>query len=67
MLVILDDLQWTDQTSLLLLHYLARGGDREPLLLLSAYHDAKIDEKLSMYLETFPIHVCHFGFLLLTS
>jgi len=45
LLVILDDLQWTDQTSLLLLHYLARGVYREPLLLLGAYRDADIDEK----------------------
>jgi len=45
LLVILDDLQWTDQTSLLLLHYLARGAYREPLLLLGAYRDADIDEK----------------------
>jgi tetratricopeptide (TPR) repeat protein len=45
LLVILDDLQWTDQTSLLLLHYLARGVYREPLLLLGAYRDTDIDEK----------------------
>jgi predicted ATPase/tRNA A-37 threonylcarbamoyl transferase component Bud32 len=45
LLVILDDLQWTDQTSLLLLHYLARGVYRTPLLLLGAYRDTDIDEK----------------------
>jgi len=45
LLVILDDLQWTDQTSLLLLHYLARGVYRESLLLLGAYRDTDIDEK----------------------
>jgi predicted ATPase len=45
LLVILDDLQWTDQTSLLLLHYLARGVYREPLLLLGAYRDTDIDER----------------------
>ena len=45
LLVILDDLQWTDQTSLLLLHYLARSVYREPLLLLGAYRDTDIDEK----------------------
>ena len=45
LLVILDDLQWTDQTSLLLLHYLARGVYREPLLLLGAYRDTDVDEK----------------------
>jgi len=45
LLVILDDLQWTDQSSLLLLHYLARGVYREHLLLLGAYRDTDIDER----------------------
>jgi tetratricopeptide (TPR) repeat protein len=45
LLVVLDDLQWTDQTSLLLLHYLARGVYREPLLILGAYRDSDVDEK----------------------
>jgi len=45
LLVVLDDLQWTDQSSLLLLHYLARGIYREPLLLLGAYRDTDIDER----------------------
>jgi len=45
LLVVLDDLQWTDQSSLLLLHYLARGVYRESLLLLGAYRDAYVDEK----------------------
>jgi tetratricopeptide (TPR) repeat protein/KaiC/GvpD/RAD55 family RecA-like ATPase len=45
LLVILDDLQWTDQSSLLLLHYLARGVYRESLLLLGAYRDTYVDEK----------------------
>jgi len=45
LLVVLDDLQWTDQTSLLLMHYLARGVYREPLLLLGAYRDTDIDDR----------------------
>jgi len=45
LLVVLDDLQWTDQSSLLLLHYLARGVYRESLLLLGAYRDTDIDER----------------------
>jgi len=45
LLIILDDLQWTDQSSLLLLHYLARGVYKEPLLLLGAYRDTDIDER----------------------
>ena len=45
LLVVLDDLQWTDQTSLLLMHYLARGIYKTPLLLLGAYRETDIDEK----------------------
>jgi len=44
LLVVLDDLQWTDQSSLLLLHYLARGVYKESLLLFGAYRDTDIDE-----------------------
>jgi tetratricopeptide (TPR) repeat protein/tRNA A-37 threonylcarbamoyl transferase component Bud32 len=45
LLVVLDDLQWTDQSSLLLMHYLARGIYRESMLLLGAYRDTDIDDK----------------------
>jgi tetratricopeptide (TPR) repeat protein/KaiC/GvpD/RAD55 family RecA-like ATPase len=45
LLVILDDLQWTDPSSLLLLHYLARGAQKTPLLLLGAYRSTDIDDK----------------------
>jgi tetratricopeptide (TPR) repeat protein/KaiC/GvpD/RAD55 family RecA-like ATPase len=45
LLVVLDDLQWTDPSSLLLLHYLARGVERTPLLLLGAYRGTDIDDK----------------------
>ena len=43
LLVVLDDLQWTDPSSLLLLHYLARGVYRAPLLLLGAYRSTDVD------------------------
>jgi len=45
LLVVLDDLQWTDASSLLLLHYLARGVQKTPLLLLGAYRSTDIDAK----------------------
>jgi len=45
LLIVLDDLQWTDPSSLLLLHYLARGLYRTPLLLLGAYRSTDIDAK----------------------
>ena len=45
LLVVLDDLQWTDPSSLLLLHYMARGVQKTPLLLLGAYRNTDIDAK----------------------
>jgi tetratricopeptide (TPR) repeat protein/KaiC/GvpD/RAD55 family RecA-like ATPase len=45
LLVVLDDLQWTDPSSLLLLHYLARDVQKTPLLLLGAYRSTDIDFK----------------------
>jgi predicted ATPase/KaiC/GvpD/RAD55 family RecA-like ATPase len=45
LLVVLDDLQWTDPSSLLLMHYLARGVQKTPLLLLGAYRSTDIDTK----------------------
>ena len=45
LLVVLDDLQWTDPSSLLLLHYLARDVQKTPLLLLGAYRSTDIDSR----------------------
>jgi tetratricopeptide (TPR) repeat protein/KaiC/GvpD/RAD55 family RecA-like ATPase len=45
LLVVLDDLQWTDPSSLLLLHYLARGVQKTSLLLLGAFRSTEIDDK----------------------
>ena len=45
LLVILDDLQWTDQSSLLLMHYLARGVYKESLLILGVYRDTYVDDQ----------------------
>jgi tetratricopeptide (TPR) repeat protein len=44
LLVVLDDLQWTDPSSLLLLHYLARGVQKTSMLLLGAYRTTDIDD-----------------------
>jgi tetratricopeptide (TPR) repeat protein len=43
LLVVLDDLQWADLSSLLLLHYLARGMQKNSMLLLGAYRSTDID------------------------
>ena len=45
LLIVLDDLQWTDLSSLLLLHYIARGMQKTPLLLLGAYRSTDVDAK----------------------
>jgi predicted ATPase len=49
LLVVLDDLQWTDQSSLLLLHYLARGIYKSSLLLLGAYRGTYVDNKHPLF------------------
>jgi predicted ATPase/KaiC/GvpD/RAD55 family RecA-like ATPase len=45
LLVVLDDLQWTDPSSLLLMHYLARGMQKTSLLLCGAYRTTEVDDK----------------------
>jgi predicted ATPase len=45
LLVVLDDLQWIDPSSLLLLHYLARDVQKSSLLLLGAYRSTDINAK----------------------
>lgn len=49
LLIILDDLQWTDQSSLLLLHYLAREVNKEAILILGAYRDTYVDRKHPLF------------------
>jgi len=50
LLVVLDDLQSADRSSLLLLHYLARGVYKMPLLLLGAYRSTEIDAMHPLFL-----------------
>jgi tetratricopeptide (TPR) repeat protein len=45
LLVVIDDLQWTDPSSLMLLHYLVRGVQKTSLLLLGAYRSTDVDTK----------------------
>ena len=49
LVVFLDDLQWCDPSSLMLLHYLARGIYRRSLLVLGTYRDAEVDEKHPLF------------------
>jgi tetratricopeptide (TPR) repeat protein len=49
LLVVLDDLQWTDQSSLLLLHYVSRSVQKESLLLLGEYRDTDVDERHPLF------------------
>jgi tetratricopeptide (TPR) repeat protein len=49
LLLVLDDLQWADSSSLMLLHYLARGAHRAPVLFLGAYRTTDVDSKLPLF------------------
>ncbi len=49
LMVVLDDLQWCDASSLLLLHYLGRGVYRDQLMLLGAYRDIEVEEKHPLF------------------
>ncbi len=53
-LLFIDDLQWADQASLSLLHYLVRLAPRERLLILGCYRDTELDRNhpLSEALDT---------------
>ncbi len=44
LIVVLDDLQWADKSSLQLLSYVTRGVYRESLLVLGAYRDSEIED-----------------------
>lgn len=45
LVVVLDDLQWADQSSLQLLHYLARTVQRDSLVILGIYRDTDVDRR----------------------
>lgn len=57
-LLLLDDLQWADETSLRLLHYVVQRLDRFPWLLLAAYRPEEADEQpvLRLLLDEFTRH-----------
>lgn len=48
LVVALDDLQWADSSSLMLLHYVARGIQSENILLIGAYRDTEIEENQTL-------------------
>ncbi|MCH8161387.1 MAG: protein kinase [Chloroflexi bacterium] len=44
LILLLDDLQWADKPSLLLLQYLARGIATERIMILGCYSDVEVEE-----------------------
>jgi class 3 adenylate cyclase len=53
-LLVLDDLQWADRASLLLLRHLARAPRATPLLMIATYRDTELDtSELRGFLPTF--------------
>ena len=72
MLLLLDDLHWADQPSLLLLQFMAQALQSSPILIVGAYRDVEIGRDhalaktvaelsrlracLSIYLDGLPPH-----------
>jgi len=48
LLCILEDLQWADESSLQLLHFLARQAESQPILILCTYNDTQRDQSLQL-------------------
>jgi len=48
LLVILEDLQWADESSLQLLHFLGRQAERHPILFVCTYNDTQRDRSLTL-------------------
>jgi DNA-binding CsgD family transcriptional regulator len=48
LLCILEDLQWADESSLQLLHFLARQSEHQPILILCTYNDSQRDRSLRL-------------------
>jgi len=49
MVVLLDDLQWSDNSSLMLLKEIARNISDQSLLIIGAYRNNEVDEKHELY------------------
>ncbi|MGH9137901.1 MAG: ATP-binding protein, partial [Acidimicrobiales bacterium] len=54
LLIVLDDLQWADRSSLELLAAVASGSRQSPLAVIGAYRDAEVPEALAELLATLP-------------
>jgi len=48
LLCILEDLQWADESSLQLIHFLARQSEHQPILILCTYNDTQRDQSLHL-------------------
>lgn len=48
LLCVLEDLQWADESSLRLLHFLARQAESQPILIVCTYNDTQRDQSLQL-------------------
>jgi len=48
LLCVLEDLQWADESSLHLLHFLARQAEGQPILFVCTYNDTQRDQSLQL-------------------
>ncbi|MEP6885624.1 MAG: AAA family ATPase [Gammaproteobacteria bacterium] len=53
-ILIVDDIQWADEASARVLHYLARHAAEQPTLMIYAYRDDDLasDERLALFVES---------------
>ncbi|HXA36714.1 MAG TPA: AAA family ATPase [Steroidobacteraceae bacterium] len=54
LILVVDDIQWADEASLRVFHYLARHAADQPTLMIYAYRDDDLasDERLALFIES---------------
>ena len=52
LILMVDDIQWADDASAQVLHYLARHAAERPVLVIYAYRDEELDEQFAQLVES---------------